>query len=143
VRLRLIAFVAVIAVAVPAVALGSSTKTLEFEAYLTGKNEVPSGAAKGAGTVNLKITGSKVCWKFTKLKGFGTPLVAHIHKGKAGKSGPVYIPLGGAFKASGCFKAPASSPTAAIAKNPKGFYVNIHTKQFPNGAVRGQLHAGD
>jgi len=143
VRLRLIAFFAVIAVAVPAVALGSSSKTLEFEAYLLGKNEVPSGPAKAAGTVNLKITGSKVCWKFTKLKGFGKPLVAHIHKGKAGKSGPVYIPLGGAFKAAGCFSAPSSAPTAAIAKSPKGFYVNIHTKQFPNGAVRGQLHAGD
>ena len=26
-----------------------------------------------------------------------------------------------------------------IAANPAGFYVNVHTGQFPNGAMRGQL----
>ena len=142
-RLRLILFLAVIAVAVPAVALAAPAKTLKFESYLLGKSEVPKGAPKGSATVNLKITGNKVCWKFTKMKNFDKPLVAHIHKGKAGKAGPVYIPLGGAFKAAGCTTAPAGSPTAPIAKNPKGFYVNIHTAKYPNGAVRGQLHAGD
>ena len=50
---------------------------------------------QGAGNVNAKITRSKVCWKFTKLKGFGTPLVAHIHECRAGKSGPVYTRLAG------------------------------------------------
>ena len=40
---------------------------------------------QGAGNVDAKITGSKVCWKFTKLKGFGTPLVAHIHEVQGGQ----------------------------------------------------------
>ena len=141
-RLRLILLLAAIAVAVPAVAFGSQAKTLTFESYLLGKSEVPKGAPKGSATVNLTITGNKVCWKFTKLKNFDKPLVSHIHKGKAGAAGPVYIPLGGAFKATGCINAPAGSPTSAIAKNPKGFYVNVHTAKYPNGAVRGQLHAG-
>jgi CHRD domain len=26
-----------------------------------------------------------------------------------------------------------------ILRNPKGYYVNIHTASFPDGAVRGQL----
>jgi hypothetical protein len=134
---------AVTAVAVPAVALASRAKELEFEAHMTGKSEVPAGAAKGSASFNVKITGNKVCWKFTKLKGFDKPLVSHIHKGKAGKAGPVYIPLGGAFKASGCTTAPKGSPASAVAANPKGFYVNIHTKKYPAGAVRGQLHADD
>jgi CHRD domain len=142
VRLRLISLLAVIAVAVPAVALASQAKTLKFEAYLLGKLEVPKGAPAGKGTVKLTITGSKVCWKFTGIKAIDKPLVSHIHKGNAGTSGPIYIPLGGAFKATGCTTAPAGSPTSAIAKNPKGFYVNIHTKKFPGGAIRGPLHAG-
>jgi hypothetical protein len=147
VRLRLILpsaaiAVAVLAAALPVVALGSQAKTLKFESSLLGKNEVPKGAPKGSATVDLTITGSKVCWKFTKMKNFGKPVVSHIHKGNAGTAGPVYIPLGAAFKATGCTTAPSSSPTAAIAKNPKGFYVNIHTAKYPNGAVRGQLHAG-
>src|SRR5579859_3747312 len=143
VRLRLILLLAAIAVAVPAVALGSQAKTRSFESYLVCKNEVPKGAPKGSATVNLTITGNKVCWKFTKMKNFDKPLVSHIHKGNAGTAGPIYIPLGGGFKATGCVTAPAGSPTSAIAKNPKGFYVNIHTKKWPGGAVRGQLHAGD
>ena len=142
-RLRLILLLAAIAVAVPAVALGSKAKTLKFESYLLGKSEVPKGAPKGSATVKLTITGNKVCWKFTKLKSFDKPLFSHIHKGNAGKAGPIYIPLGTAFKATGCTTAPAGSPTSAISKNPKGFYVNIHTKKWPGGAVRGQLHAGD
>lgn len=142
--MRLILLLAAIAAAVPAVALGSHAKRAAFEAYLLGKNELPpKGPPRSSATVHLTIIGSKVCWKFTKMKGFDKPLVSHIHKGKAGVEGPVYIPLGGAFKAAGCTTAPSTSPTTPIMKNPKGFYVNVHTKKYPGGAVRGQLHAGD
>jgi hypothetical protein len=30
-----------------------------------------------------------------------------------------------------------------IWKNPKNWYVNLHTAQFPGGAIRGQLSKGD
>ena len=140
-RLRLILLLAVIAVAVPAVALASRSGTLKFEAYLSGKSELPAAAAKGKGTVNITITGTKVCWKFTKISGIDKPLVSHIHKGTSKVSGPVVVPLGGKFAATGCIAAPAAT-VQAIAKNPKGYYVNIHTAKYPNGAVRGQLHTG-
>jgi hypothetical protein len=145
VRLRLISLVALTAalVAVPAVALASHAKTLEFESYMAGKNEIPKGAPKGKATVNFKITGTKVCWKFTKISGIDKPLVAHIHKGGAKvANGAIVVPLGAAFKASGCVKS-TGAIVAGIAKNPKGYYANIHTKRYPAGAVRGQLHAGD
>jgi CHRD domain len=141
VRLRLISLFAVIAVVVPAVALASHSSTFKFEAYLLGKSEVPKAATKGKGTVNLTIAGTKVCWKFTKVSGIGTPLVSHIHKGGPTVSGPVVVPLGGKYKATGCI-ASTSAIVKAIEKSPKGYYVNIHTGQFPNGAIRGQLHAG-
>ena len=142
-RLRLIALFAVIAVAVPAVALASRSGTLKFEAYLSGKSELPKAAAKGKGTVKITITGTKVCWKFTGIGGIDKPLVSHIHKGTSTVSGPpVVVPLGGKFSATGCIAAPAAT-AQAIAKNPKGYYVNVHTAKYPNGAIRGQLHAGD
>jgi hypothetical protein len=141
VRLRLIALLAVIAVAVPAVALASRSGALKFEAYLSGKSELPKAAAKGKGTVNITITGTRVCWKFTKVGGIDTPLVSHIHKGSSKVSGPVVVPLGGKFAATGCFASTAAI-VKGIEKNPAGYYVNVHTAKYPNGAIRGQLHAG-
>jgi CHRD domain len=141
VRLRLIVLLAVIGVAVPAVALASRSGTLKFEAYLTGKSEIPKAAAKGKGTVNITITGNKVCWKFTSVGGFDKPLVSHIHRGGSTVSGPVVVPLGGKYAAKGCI-ASTGATVKAIEKNPKGYYVNIHSAKYPNGAVRGQLHAG-
>jgi hypothetical protein len=30
----------------------------------------------------------------------------------------------------------------AVATSPKSYYVDIHTRKNPNGALRGRLHAG-
>ena len=67
--------------------------------------------------------------------------LAHIHKGRAGVSGPVFIPLGKTYKAKGCVAAPKKS-IDAVESNPNGFYVNVHNTKYPNGIVRGQLVAG-
>jgi hypothetical protein len=143
VRLRLISLFAVIAVAVPAVALASHTSTLKFEAYLLGKSEIPKGAPAGKATAKVTITGTKVCWKFLGVKGIDTATAAHIHKGGAKvANGPVVVPFGAKYSATGCIASTAAI-VKGIVKNPKGYYVNIHTKRYPNGAVRGQLHAGD
>jgi hypothetical protein len=142
VRLRLtVPCLSVIVVTLPAFALASPAKTFRFEAPLRGGSEVPKGAPKGSGTVKLTMTGAEVCWVFSKLKGIDKPVAAHIHKGRAGVSGPVVVPLDAKFKASGCiFPSPAT--VKAIEADPKGFYVNVHSKRYPNGAIRGQLRPG-
>ncbi len=142
-RLRLISLLVLIAVAVPAVALASHTSTLKFEAYLLGKSEVkPGGAPGGKGTANLTITGTKVCWKFSAIKGITKVTASHIHIGKAGVSGNVVVAFfAGPLKLTGC-AASTAAVVKAIAANPKGYYVNIHTVKYPAGAIRGQLHAG-
>ena len=40
--------------------------------------------------------------------------------------------------ASGCVVVPRTL-VAAILASPAGYYVNVHTTDFPNGAIRGQL----
>jgi len=145
VRLRLISLLVVIAAAVPAVALASHhASALKFEAYMAGKSEAGTpGAAKGKGTAKITITGTKVCWKFTGIKGTDKVTASHIHAGKAGKSGNVVVAFfAGPLKMTGCV-ASTSATVKAIAKNPAAFYVNIHTVKYPAGAIRGQLHAGD
>ena len=140
--MRLILLLAAIAVAVPAVALASSPRPQKFEAHLLGKAEIPKGAPKGKATVKITISGNKVCWKFISMSGIDKPVVSHIHKGGAKTAaGPVVVPLGDAFEAAGCTVSTAAVDKA-IEKNPTGYYVNVHTARYPNGAIRGQLHAG-
>lgn len=68
----------------------------------------------------------------------------HIHAAPAGANGPIVVPLFAGSDASGLFLQ-ASSVTvdpqlaAAICANPSAYYVNYHTTQDPQGAVRGQL----
>ena len=63
---------------------------------------------------------------------------AHIHKGKAGVSGNVVVPLGANYKREGCTSA-AKSLVKSIAGHPGAYYVNVHNAKHPLGAMRGQL----
>ena len=111
-------------------------------ATLAGKNEVPKGSptAHGIVNLNLKAGAGQVCWTF-QLAGVAKPLAAHIHKGRPGVSGPVFIALGKAFKAKGCASAPKKA-IEAVETNPNAFYVNVHNAKYPAGIVRGTLVAG-
>jgi hypothetical protein len=111
-----------------------------YTVKLNGKAEVPAGAPKGTGKATVSLRGKKlqVCWKFSALRGFAKPTAAHIHQGAAGTSGPIVIPFGAAFTPKGCTTASAAL-IRAIAANPKGYYVNVHTAKYPGGAVRSQL----
>jgi hypothetical protein len=137
VRLRLVAAAVVIAAAIPALAFGSASATTKLTAKLSGGVEVPKGSPTGKGTATITISGAKVCWKFT-FSGIGTPLASHIHKAPAGKAGPVVVPFGAAFKASGCTTTTAALAKAIVAK-PGAYYVNIHNAKYPGGVIRGQL----
>jgi hypothetical protein len=58
-------------------------------------------------------------------------------------AGPVVLPLeqpaaGDPGASSDCVDVPGAL-ARAIRKNPARFYANVHTADFPGGAVRGQL----
>ena len=140
-RHLLVLTVAAALLAPAALALPSSMHP-ELSAKLLGKNEVPKGSPTAHGIANLTLNAAKgtVCWTF-QLVGVTNPAQAHIHKGRAGTSGPVYIPLGKTYKAKGCVTA-AKKQIEAVEANPNGFYVNVHNVKYPNGVVRGQLVVG-
>ena len=67
---------------------------------------------------------------------------AHIHTGKAGKNGPVIIPLmapGKTGHAAACVHSVNASFIKGMMNHPTSYYLNVHTTDYPNGAVRGQL----
>jgi hypothetical protein len=137
----------VIALVISALALvavlaanAAAAKTVKFEVALKGTNEKPAAAASNKGRVELTLntTTGKVCWDFKLTKIDGKPSQAHIHKGKAGVSGNVVVPLGATYKRQGCTSA-AKSLVKSIAGHPGAYYVNVHNAKHPLGAMRGQL----
>ncbi len=113
-----------------------------YTVKMTGSAEVPVGAPKGSATAVIRILGKTdhICWSFRKISGVSGPLLyAHIHKGPKGASGNIVAPLpGSSYKASGCVPA-AGALLKAIETDPHGYYVNIHSKRYPAGAIRAQL----
>lgn len=143
-----IAAVMIVSLPIPAMAIGRTPKQIKFvlQAQLLGTNETPSGDSNGFGFANITIdrVTSEVCYRISVAQ-IGTATASHIHRGTAGTNGPVVVPFtapnGDGF-ANGCV---AGDPAvvAEILTNPSGFYVNVHTTDYPPGAVRGQLkHLG-
>src|SRR4051812_23696208 len=70
-----------------AVAAAFAKSGNSFHATLAGKAETPKGDPDGSGSAEVKINGTSVCWEL-KTARIGTPMAAHIHKGKPGVAGP-------------------------------------------------------
>ena len=139
-RRTIVAFALV--VLFPAVAALGQT----FGAVLTASQEVPPTTTPGFGsaTVIFDATRANITVTIT-VANLGSPINNfHIHKNPAGQSGDVVvnlIGLGGVFvnnKMTGTFPIGASTSADLIA-HPENYYVNVHTTQFPGGAIRGQL----
>ncbi|MEV4011268.1 CHRD domain-containing protein [Nonomuraea angiospora] len=127
-----------------------SSSDVYLAATLLGKNEVPAPGAKvgdrnGGAIAVFRIHGQQVDYAIRWQK-VAAPTAFHIHQGKAGKNGDVKIPFfGAALPASlsavkGTVTVKDSGLLARIANNPQGWYANLHTGEFPGGAVRAQLH---
>ena len=113
-------------------------------ATMTGAEEVPGpGDSDGKGTASITLDDAKntACYEI-KYEGIGKVTAAHVHTGAKGMAGPPAID----FKADengdkGCVPvSPAALKT--VRDNPGGHYVNLHTSEYPAGAIRGQLAKG-
>ena len=113
-----------------------------YRAMLTGAQEVPRGDPDGAGRAEITITDEfgQICWDINDVRGIGPITAAHIHRGARGVNGPPVFTLRraeeGGYK--GCTDG-AEWTQDRIENNPQAFYVNLHTAEYPNGAIRGQL----
>jgi CHRD domain len=151
--------VVLIGVAFPAafsVAEVSAPNVLKNEAplfaVLLGGNEVSDegdasvGDTDGRGSASILINSAQgtLCFAIT-VSGVSTPNAAHIHQNVAGANGAIVVGFtsvpttGNPGAASGCISGVATALLNNIKRNPSGFYVNVHTADFPAGAIRGQL----
>jgi hypothetical protein len=144
--------VALLAVAACAAAVGLVTASAHsqraaalrvFRVTLAGENESPAAdpVATGSATIRARAGQARICYSLVARDLSGRAAAAHIHRGAAGTSGPIVIPLktpNAAGKARGCAKAKRTL-VRAILKRPRRYYVNVHTREFLGGAIRGQL----
>lgn len=121
-------------------------------AQLNGRNEVPVagkpavGDPDGSATGIVRVQGDRVTFAFS-WKNITAPTLGHIHQGAAGTNGDVKVPLfttpmpDTADAAAGAVTVSDPAVADRLRGNPAGFYLNLHSKEFPGGAVRGQLRA--
>ncbi|MDT5260196.1 MAG: hypothetical protein QOD10_5276, partial [Mycobacterium sp.] len=124
---------------------GTMTHVTEIGiAALASEAEVPGPGDKdgaGFGFVFATDTPNQVC-AGVLLFGLSSPATAaHIHQAPSGQSGPVVVPLVTPSDTAipvNCYPVTASL-LSSMETNPGGFYMNVHTENSPDGAIRGQL----
>jgi hypothetical protein len=147
---KLIAVTVGLALFAPVVPAHAAVRT--FEASLSGADEVPGpGDPNGSGAAQVKINVRKerVCFTLVVLDITLPAAAAHIHEGEAGIAGDIVVTLkppvevagSGIGVATGCRRNQPRPLLRDIKNNPDQFYVNVHTSDFQDGAVRGQLAA--
>lgn len=114
-----------------------------FHASMFGAEEVPGpGDPDGSGRAEISISDEfdQFCYKLRGVRGIGKPTAAHVHRGAKGVAGPPVValdpPRNG--ESTGCLKV-SEALSDEIEANPEAFYVNVHTEDFVDGAIRGQL----
>jgi hypothetical protein len=125
--------------------------SIGYKAQLTGRNQVFPIATLATGDVMATLTGNilTVSGTYTNLSDSVNLAIAggaHIHRGLAGQNGPVEFILKltqGTDANSGVFKPEdnvfeLTESQIATLKN-REYYVNIHTKTYHSGELRGQL----
>lgn len=157
------------ALAGPAAATSQPTTTDQaapastvLTAHLSGAVEVSpttgalgAGDPDGSGDAAVRLRGDTLDFALSWSK-IGAPTRGHVHIGAAGVNGGIEVPFfeklapgstdayvqqipGSAAGVTGTVTGLDPAVVAAVAADPAGFYVNVHTAEFPAGAVRGQM----
>jgi hypothetical protein len=135
---------------------------VRFVMNLSGDESVPPVTSSASGTFTLFVEGGpsptgqpRISWELD-VTGIVDVSAAHIHLGAKGTAGPVVVPLFTGPVKAGSFSGvlaqgsiagtdltgPMSGKTLSdllAAMQAGDTYVNVHTKAFPNGEIRGQI----
>ena len=133
-------------VAAGVVTLGAGPVAAEPQplvASATGAEEVPTPGdpdGAGEGVFSVDADTGELCY-LVAADGIDPAVAMHIHEAPRGVAGPVVVPLDPArinADTETCVTV-ETALAADILADPAGYYLNIHTAAFPEGAVRGQL----
>jgi hypothetical protein len=126
----------------------------DFQASLSGAEEVPAVTTTATGSATLSIEGDQIVYhvEVTDLENI---LVSHIHVAPPGVNGPIRLNLCNTDETPACL----AGGTGVLVDGSNGAtlgitfdslvsairagnaYVNVHTTQNQNGEIRGQIEA--
>lgn len=126
----------------------------EFEAELSGDEEVPAVETAASGSAAVSIEDGEIVYR-VDVDDLENALVSHIHVAPAGENGPVRMdlcgtgdPLPACESGTGVLVEGTNSVTLGItfdslvsAIRAGNAYVNVHTTQNVGGEIRGQITA--
>jgi CHRD domain len=143
-RATLLAALVIAVVMIAAVPVVASEARANLEASLTGEKEVPGpGDPNGWGEAEVKVYKAKVCYEL-EVKRIKPANAAHIHRGGPSVAGPVVVTLKPPTDGSSEGCTPISKQLSKkLREHPSRYYVNVHNRPYPDGAIRGQLHWDD
>jgi hypothetical protein len=142
-RLTLLAALVLAVVLITAVPVMAAQRAT-LEASLTGEKEVPGpGDPNGRGEADVKVYKEKVCYEL-EMERIKPATAAHIHRGGPSVAGDIVVELKAPTDGSseGC-KAISKQLSKNLREHPSRYYVNVHNRPYPDGAIRGQLHTDD
>lgn len=119
-----------------------------FVANLSGAQEVPATGSTGTGACSVILNAAETQISITCAYSGLTSSVnaAHIHgSAPAGENADVLFNFNFTGGTSGTISAGPFTVTPSQVADIKAhrFYINVHTNQFPNGEVRGQIKRTD
>jgi len=114
----------------------ANASIIEFTVSLSGAEEVAAGDPNGSGLAIFLIddVALTIDWTIT-ASDISAITGLHIHQADAGVNGPVVVDFGGQLTGSSLL----DPDLANVLADPTNFYVNLHTTEFPGGALRGQF----
>ena len=124
----------------------ASAHVSEQLASLSAKKVEPEPGPDG-GRGNVKIRSASeietVCYQL-RFREIGKGTAAHIHEGEAGDVGEVVVTLFDSQQErsspqDGCVSPVSAGLIEAMQTHPQSYYVDVHTSEFPDGAIRGQM----
>lgn len=95
------------------------------------------------GSARLELGGASIRFHIRTSANLGKVVATHLHQGGVGVNGPMAIELNPGFEGDTLEGSiPVNTDLAArILANPSQYYVKLHSRKFPGGAIRGQLRA--
>jgi hypothetical protein len=118
---------------------------------LNAEQETTGSTSTGSGFFSYTIEGDQLCYTLEVRDLTMAPFAAHIHFAPRNVAGGIVVglltPPAATSTVSECItavegatgQALSTAELAAIAADPRSYYVNVHTANWPGGEVRGQL----